>query len=123
MLRSLVFISLLALIPTLAVADQALVLSEDCPPGFELASGHCELRTLYQLYDSLQSAGVGGLKTGLPAHRDGFSPQETDLGRSCFLTRCCRLMAACPAPAATTRTVVSPTAWGVASVSPGFIFL
>ena len=84
MLRSLCFLSLLALLPNLAVAAQGIVLSEDCPPGFELTSGHCELRTLYQLYESLQSAGVGGLKTGLPEHRDGFTPRETDLGRYLF---------------------------------------
>ena len=59
-------------------------LSDDCPPGFELTSGQCELRSLYQMYPSLQSAGVGGLKTGLPETRDGFSPQQTDLGRFLF---------------------------------------
>jgi cytochrome c peroxidase len=60
------------------------VLSDDCPPGFELSAGHCELRSLYQMYPSLESAGVGGLKTGLPAYRDGFSPAEIDLGRLLF---------------------------------------
>lgn len=29
--------------------DAGFVLSEDCPPGFELAAGHCELRSLRQL--------------------------------------------------------------------------
>jgi cytochrome c peroxidase len=82
--RSLAFLFLLTLVPAIAVAEQGVILSEDCPPGFELTSGHCELRTLYQLYESLQSAGVGGLKTGLPEHRDGFTPQETDLGRYLF---------------------------------------
>ena len=67
-----------------AAKEQAIVLSEDCPPGFELAAGHCELRSLYQMYPSLQEAGVGGLKTGLPVWRDGFSPQQTDLGRYLF---------------------------------------
>ena len=61
-----------------------IVLSEDCPPGFELAAGHCELRSLYQMYPSLEDAGVGGLKTGLPDYRDGFTPQQTDLGRYLF---------------------------------------
>lgn len=64
--------------------EQPIVLSKDCPPGFELSAGHCELRSLYQLYPSLQQAGVGGLKTGLPEWRDGFSPQQTDLGRYLF---------------------------------------
>lgn len=68
-----------------AVADQhAFILSEDCPPGFELTAGHCELRSLYLMYNSLEGAGVGGLKTGLPAYRDGFSPQQIDLGRYLF---------------------------------------
>jgi cytochrome c peroxidase len=59
-------------------------LSDDCPPGFELAAGHCELRSLYQMYPSLENAGVGGLKTGLPAYRDGFTPAQIDLGRLLF---------------------------------------
>ncbi len=65
-------------------ARAAISLSGDCPPGFELAAGHCELRSLYQMYASLEDAGVGGLKTGLPAYRDGFSPQQIDLGRYLF---------------------------------------
>jgi cytochrome c peroxidase len=36
------------------------------------------------MYPSLEDAGVGGLKTGLPAYRDGFTPQQTDLGRYLF---------------------------------------
>ncbi|MCP5128177.1 MAG: c-type cytochrome [Pseudomonadales bacterium] len=36
------------------------------------------------MYPSLENAGVGGLKTGLPAYRDGFSPQQIDLGRYLF---------------------------------------
>jgi len=59
-------------------------LSTDCPPGFELDEGHCELRSLYQMYASLENAGVGGLKTGLPAYRDGFTPAQIDLGRYLF---------------------------------------
>ncbi len=60
------------------------VLSENCPPGFELTKGHCELRSLYQMYASLEGAGVGGLKTGLPTYRDGYTPQQIDLGRYLF---------------------------------------
>jgi len=59
-------------------------LNENCPPGFELTAGKCELRNLYQMYPSLEDAGVGGLKTGLPAYRDGFTPQQIDLGRYLF---------------------------------------
>ena len=65
-------------------AGEPIVLNDDCPPGFELTAGHCELRSLYQMYPSLQDAGVGGLKTGLPQWRDGFTPQQTDLGRYLF---------------------------------------
>ena len=61
-----------------------IALDGDCPPGFELTAGHCELRSLYQMYDSLENAGVGGLKTGLPGYRDGFTPQQIDLGRYLF---------------------------------------
>ncbi len=61
-----------------------LALSENCPPGFELSEGQCRLRSLYQMYSSLQDAGVGGLKTGLPSYRDGFTPQQIDLGRYLF---------------------------------------
>ena len=69
---------------SLAATARDIVLSADCPPGFELTTGHCELRSLYQMYPSLENAGVGGLKTGLPSYRDGFSPQQTDLGRYLF---------------------------------------
>ena len=77
---------LLALVlSTGALADAPTQLRDYCPPGFELADGNrCELRTLYQNYDSLHYAGVGGLRTGLPRARDGFSPQQIDLGRYLF---------------------------------------
>ena len=67
------------------VADADITLRDFCPPGFELTDGNrCELRTLYQNYESLRYAGVGGPKTGLPPARDGFSPQQIDLGRYLF---------------------------------------
>ncbi|MCP5121401.1 MAG: c-type cytochrome [Pseudomonadales bacterium] len=69
--------------PSLSRATD-IVLNENCPPGFELDAGQCRLRTLYQMYASLEDAGVGGLKTGLPPHRDGFTPQQIDLGRYLF---------------------------------------
>lgn len=60
-------------------------LSESCPPGFELTEdGVCRLRSIYQQYNSLEDAGVGGLKTALPEVRDGFTPQQIDLGRYLF---------------------------------------
>lgn len=65
-------------------------LSGRCPPGFALegdessAGGFCRLRSLYQMYTSLEGKGVGGLKTGLPPLRDGFPPEIIDLGRYLF---------------------------------------
>lgn len=72
--------------PSAAAADSsAIQLSHRCPPGFEKTPAErCELRTLYQFYGSLQNRGVGGTRTALPAHRDGFSPEEIDLGRYLF---------------------------------------
>ena len=63
----------------------AIELNDSCPPGFELLDDNtCKLRTLYDGYESLRDAGVGGLKTALPDARDGFSPQQIDLGRYLF---------------------------------------
>ncbi|EAQ97256.1 cytochrome-c peroxidase [Congregibacter litoralis] len=65
--------------------EQAIALSDRCPPSFEkTGAGVCELRNMYQFYDSLQDQGVGGTQTALPAHRDGFRPQQIDLGRYLF---------------------------------------
>jgi len=62
-----------------------ITLSDRCPPSFEkTTAGVCELRTLYQFYDSLENRGVGGTRTALPPHRDGFTPQQIDLGRYLF---------------------------------------
>jgi cytochrome c peroxidase len=62
-------------------------LCSSCPPGFELTdSNKCKLRSVYQLYESGKGnePGVGGLKTALPQVRDGFTPQQIDLGRYLF---------------------------------------
>lgn len=60
-------------------------LSRHCPPGFETTTaGTCRLRTLYEFYDSLGGRGVGGTRTALPPHRDGFTPAQIDLGRYLF---------------------------------------
>ena len=75
---------ILALSQSVTARGAGLVLSENCPAGFELSDGQCKLRSLYQMYPSLQDAGVGGLKTGLPTYRDGFTPQQIDLGRYLF---------------------------------------
>ena len=60
-------------------------LCDTCPPGFLLnENNECVAKNLYQQYESLQNVGVGGLKTALPEVRDGFSPQQIDLGRYLF---------------------------------------
>jgi cytochrome c peroxidase len=65
-------------------ATKPITLSALCPASFELIKGVCRLRTPYMAYNSLQKAGVGGLKTGLPPIRDGFTPAQIDLGRYLF---------------------------------------
>ena len=60
-------------------------LSPICPPALRLDdAGRCTLHSQYQAYGSLYDKGVGGLKTGLPPVRDGFTPQQIDLGRLLF---------------------------------------
>ncbi|WP_337880828.1 cytochrome c peroxidase [Rheinheimera sp.] len=76
---------MLPLVFELALTGQPLQLTEHCPPSFELTEqNQCKLVTRYDLYDSLQNKGVGGTKTALPKARDGFSPQQIDLGRFLF---------------------------------------
>ncbi len=75
--------SILMFASSLRSAD--ITLSCNCPPGFELVEDNrCINRNLYQQYYSLRNKGVGGLKTALPEARDGFSPQQIDLGRYLF---------------------------------------
>lgn len=65
--------------------EDAIELCSTCPPGFYLNDQNkCEVRNLYLLYDSPNQKGLGGLKVGLPKVRDGFSPQQIDLGRYLF---------------------------------------
>jgi cytochrome c peroxidase len=76
---------LLAATAATARAADAITLGSRCPPGFEkTAAGTCELRDLYQFYDSLEGKGLGGTRTALPPNRDGFTPAEIDLGRYLF---------------------------------------
>jgi cytochrome c peroxidase len=61
------------------------MLSDICPAGFAPDEQNlCRLVSLYREYPSLQGRGMGGLKIGLPKVRDGFSPQQIDLGRYLF---------------------------------------
>ena len=62
----------------------AITLSNTCPPSFENIVGKCKLVSRYQYYDSVQNRGVGGTQTSLPKYRDGFTPQQIDLGRYLF---------------------------------------
>ena len=59
-------------------------LTDTCPASFELQNSGCVLRNRYKEYRSLRDAGVGGLKTGLPPLREGFTPEQIDLGRYLF---------------------------------------
>lgn len=73
------------LLPVAAAAAPAgIELSRYCPPGFALEKGVCRMHNQYTGKSSLQNAGVGGPRSGLPAYRDGFSPQVIDLGRYLF---------------------------------------
>lgn len=63
---------------------QPLRLSTQCPPSFDKQEGRCVLVNMYQQYTSVQNRGVGGTQTSLPAHRDGFTPEQIDLGRFLF---------------------------------------
>ena len=65
-------------------ATSGLRLTDTCPASFEIQNGSCFLRSRYKEYRSLRDAGVGGLKTGLPPLREGFTPQQIDLGRYLF---------------------------------------
>ena len=85
--RSLISVSLALLLSVAASASSSpdIALTEKCPPSFEkISDGTCKLVTLYGFYDSVQGAGLGGTQTALPQHRDGFTPQQIDLGRYLF---------------------------------------
>ena len=85
--RLLILVSLALFFPVSASASPSvsIVLRERCPPSFEkMPDGTCKLVTVYGFYDSVQGAGLGGTQTSLPQHRDGFTPQQIDLGRYLF---------------------------------------
>jgi cytochrome c peroxidase len=85
-IRIAVLTIMMASVSSLSAASKpsSIKLSTFCPPSFVLKQGVCRLNSQYQNYASLQNAGMGGLKTGLPVFRDGFTPQEIDLGRYLF---------------------------------------
>jgi cytochrome c peroxidase len=64
---------------------ESLKLSSHCPPGFKRdIHNRCINKNLYLQYAIPNAPGVGGLKTALPEVREGFSPQQIDLGRYLF---------------------------------------
>lgn len=82
------FIVLFAIMTSCSTSSKECIeLCTTCPSGFELtAENKCKLVSLYQQYENADgnNPGVGGLKTALPEVRDGFSPQQIDLGRYLF---------------------------------------
>ncbi|MFV2091168.1 MAG: cytochrome-c peroxidase, partial [Pseudomonadales bacterium] len=82
--RLILCLTLLPPLSTLQADTTGIRLNQSCPAGFEQLAGKCYFRNLYRLYPSLQNAGVGGLKTGLPEPREGFTPEQIDLGRYLF---------------------------------------
>ncbi|PCH88879.1 MAG: cytochrome-c peroxidase [Flavobacteriales bacterium] len=78
-------IAVIAAVLVVQSEEDSIKLASHCPPGFELTDeNECKCRNLYQQYESLLNSGVGGLKSALPKVRDGFSPQQIDLGRYLF---------------------------------------
>lgn len=58
-------------------------LSQACPPSFEkLRDGRCQLRTLYDFYDSPDQH--GGVQAKLPPIDAHYTPEQIDLGRYLF---------------------------------------
>lgn len=83
--RCWIAVSLLGVACNVGATDTPISLTDMCPPGFETTEQNtCKLHTLYDQYDSLEGKGIGGLQTELPPHREGFSPQQIDLGRNLF---------------------------------------
>jgi len=75
--------SILLLVVNACFATDDFKLSQQCPPSFEkLSDGTCELRSLYEFYNS--PPGFGGLRIPLPEHQGGYTPQQIDLGRYLF---------------------------------------
>jgi cytochrome c peroxidase len=84
-LLTLIALTLIFSFSAISSPSVSIVLRESCPPSFEkILDGTCKLVTMYGFYDSVQGAGLGGTQTSLPQHRDGFTPQQIDLGRYLF---------------------------------------
>ena len=65
-------------------ATETIELADDCPPYFRLNQQNiCKLNSLYDLYPAVNPQ-WGGYRVALPDRRDGFTPQQIDLGRYLF---------------------------------------
>ncbi len=65
-------------------AEVEIELSDQCPPYFSLKQeNRCRLNSLYDLYPAANPQ-WGGYRVALPSRRDGFTPQQIDLGRYLF---------------------------------------
>ncbi len=63
--------------------EKPFTLNDQCPPSFErLADNTCQLRTLYDFYDS--PAQHGGVQAELPTMKIKMTPQQIDLSRFLF---------------------------------------
>ncbi len=70
------------LVHATSMADQ-FTLRTSCPPGFEQTQERqCRVVTLYDRYPSQSNS--GGLRASLPEARDGYTPEQIDLGRYLF---------------------------------------
>jgi cytochrome c peroxidase len=64
--------------------NESIDLADYCPPYFRLnQEGSCKLSTLYDLYPAANPQ-WGGYRVALPERRDGYTPQQIDLGRDLF---------------------------------------
>jgi len=79
-----VALGMLALVlSVIGVPAPAFELSDQCPPSFEkLPNGLCQLRSLYDFYDS--PAQHGGVKAKLPPMPAAYTAEQIDLGRFLF---------------------------------------
>lgn len=76
-------LSLLSLLASSLATAEPISLADTCPPSFEkVTNGTCELRTLYDFYDSPDEH--GGLRAALPKQTVHYTPEQIDLGRYLF---------------------------------------
>lgn len=81
--RGIVVVTWAFALSVFALPVRAFELSDQCPPSFEkLPSGLCQLRSLYDFYDS--PAQHGGVKAKLPPVPGRYTAEQIDLGRYLF---------------------------------------